>query len=200
MTIDTIMIWSYISLIFPAILFIVPCRLYKKDSRRMAIFYKTMLGSKSARRLYIQAILIFLLLFHYVFISGHFGDYGVLLSTIPTLAFFSYRIANRLLHLLHKDRKSFVAMAMLVLAIMAVPHLYTMAVTLGYILLATAFYPSESALEGWQEDKTRKLWYNRPDELVKAYYSNITRDCHDNVDSGNSEQSTQCTINNSKQE
>ncbi|MBR2946410.1 MAG: hypothetical protein IKC18_07030 [Bacteroidaceae bacterium] len=166
----------------------------------MAIFYKTMLGIKTARKLYIQAILIFLLLFHYVFVSGHFGDYGVLLSTIPTLAFFSNRIADRLLHLLHKDRKGFVTMAMLVLAIMTVSHLYTMAVTLDFILLAAAFYPSESALEGWQDEKTRKHWYNRPEELTKAYYSNITRDCHDNVDSGNSEQSTQCTINNSKQE
>ena len=47
----------------------------------MVRFYDAMIHSVKARKLYVQVVLILLLLFHYVYISGHVGEFGVFLST-----------------------------------------------------------------------------------------------------------------------
>lgn len=43
----------------------------------MVRFYDAMIHSVKARKLYVQVVLILLLLFHYVYISGHVGEFGV---------------------------------------------------------------------------------------------------------------------------
>ena len=77
------MIWIVIEMSFPALLIILPMSLYRSNRLFMAKFYLRMAGSESARKLYVQCMLIFLLLYHYVYAGGHFGEWGVLISTIP---------------------------------------------------------------------------------------------------------------------
>lgn len=77
----------------------------------MAKFYLRMAGSESARKLYVQCMLIFLLLYHYVYAGGHFGEWGVLISTIPCAVLFSFRRSDRWMHKLHEDKKRFVMAA-----------------------------------------------------------------------------------------
>ena len=74
------MIWIIIEMLFPALLIILPMSLYRSNWLFMAKFYLRMAGSESARKLYVQCMLIFLLLYHYVYAGGHFGEWGVLIS------------------------------------------------------------------------------------------------------------------------
>ena len=83
------MIWIVIEMLFPALLIILPMSLYRSNLFFMAKFYLRMAGSESARKLYVQCMLIFLLLYHYVYAGGHFGEWGVLISTIPCAVLFS---------------------------------------------------------------------------------------------------------------
>lgn len=99
------MIWIIIEMSFPALLIILPMSLYRSNRLFMAKFYLRMAGSESARKLYVQCMLIFLLLYHYVYAGGHFGEWGVLISTIPCAVLFSFRRADRWMHRLHEDKK-----------------------------------------------------------------------------------------------
>lgn len=133
------MTWILLQLVFPLLLLIVPLVLYKSSNSYMTRFYIAMLRNKAARRLYLQTLLIVLLLFHYIYVSGHFGEFGVLFSTILCGILFSHKRAERWLHLMKAHRQLYFRMAVLSMAMVAIPHLYTMAVTVAFLLLAATF-------------------------------------------------------------
>ena len=164
------MIWIIIEMLFPALLIILPMSLYRSNRLFMAKFYLRMAGSESARKLYVQCMLIFLLLYHYVYAGGHFGEWGVLISTIPCAVLFSFRRADRWMHRLHGDKKRFVMAALITLVICAVPHLHTTVFTLAFLLLAAMFYPSCNVLSKWEDEETKKQWCKNPRTLSEYYY------------------------------
>ena len=86
------MIWNILQLIFCIILFVLPLTLYKSHRSFMVRFYDAMIHSVKARKLYVRVVLILLLLFHYVYISGHVGELGIFLSTAVCATIYSFRI------------------------------------------------------------------------------------------------------------
>lgn len=164
------MTWNLLQLIFPLLLFIVPTVLYKCGNRFMTIFYTAMLRSSAARKLYLQTLLIVLLLFHYIYVSGHFGEFGVLFSTILCGVLFSHKRAERWLRLLKAHRQLFFRIAAFSMAMVSIPHLYTMAVTIAVLLLAAAFYPSASMLYEWNDKEKQDTWRANPQLLADHYF------------------------------
>ena len=164
------MTWILLQLIFPLLLLLVPVTLYKRGNRFMTRFYMAMLRSSAARELYLQTLLIVLLLFHYVYVSGHFGEFGVLFSTILCGALFSHKRAERWLHLMKAHRQLYFRMAVLSMAMVAIPHLYTMAVTVAFLLLAAAFYPSASILYEWNDREKQDTWRANTQLLADRYF------------------------------
>lgn len=163
------MIWNFIALMFPLAVAIVAAALYKSERTFMLRFYVAMTESANARKLYTQCLLVLLLVFHYVYVSGHFGDFGVLPSTILCAVMFSHKRTDRWLHRLHENRRTFVMLAAVALAIAAVPHGYTMSVTLALLLLAAMFYPSYRILSEWKTKENRELWTEHP-QLIAGFY------------------------------
>ena len=135
------MIWNILQLIFCITLFVLPLALYKSHRSFMVRFYDAMIHSVKARKLYVRVVLILLLLFHYVYISGHVGELGIFLSTAVCATIYSFRRADKLLRGLCDRPCMFVILSLVALAISFVPHLYTTAVTAAYLLLAALFYP-----------------------------------------------------------
>ncbi len=164
------MTWILLQLIFPLLLLLVPVTLYKRGNRFMTRFYMAMLRSSAARKLYLQTLLIVLLLFHYVYVSGHFGEFGVLFSTILCGALFSHKRAERWLHLMKAHRQLYFRMAVLSMAMVAIPHLYTMAVTVAFLLLAATFYPSASILYEWNDKEKQEKWRADSRALAEHYF------------------------------
>lgn len=136
----------------------------------MTRFYMAMLRSSAARKLYLQTMLIVLLLFHYVYVSGHFGEFGVLFSTILCGALFSHKRAERWLHLMKAHRQLYFRMAVFSMAMVAIPHLYTMAFTVAFLLLAAAFYPSVSILYEWNDKEKQDTWRANTQLLTDRYF------------------------------
>lgn len=165
-----IMIWKIFTLFYLALIVAVPTALYKSRRPFMAKFYRRMLDSESARKLYAQVLLILLLLFHYVYAGGNPGDFGIVFSTIVCAILFSFRHADKWMRRLHDVRRAFVYAALLAVVIAAVPHLFTLGVTVGYLLLAALFYPSGRALSEWADKKTRPDWHEHPESLADFYY------------------------------
>ena len=164
------MTWILLQLIFPLLLLLVPITLYKRGNRFMTRFYMAMLRSSAARKLYLQTLLIVLLLFHYVYVSGHFGEFGVLFSTILCGALFSHKRAVRWLRLLKAHRQLYFRMAVFSMAMVAIPHLYTMAFTVAFLLLAAAFYPSVSILYEWNDKEKQDTWRANTQLLTDRYF------------------------------
>ena len=164
------MTWILLQLIFPLLLFLVPVTLYECGNRFMTRFYTAMLRSSAARKLYLQTLLIVLLLFHYVYVSGHFGEFGVLFSTILCGVLFSHKRAERWLHLMKAHRQLYFRMAVFSMAMVAIPHLYTMAFTVAFLLLAAAFYPSASILYEWNDKEKQDTWRANTQSLAEHYF------------------------------
>ena len=164
------MTWILLQLIFPLLLFLVPVTLYECGNRFMTRFYTAMLRSSAARKLYLQTLLIVLLLFHYVYVSGHFGEFGVLFSTILCGVLFSHKRAERWLRLLKAHRQLYFRMAVFSMTMIAIPHLYTEAVTIAFLLLAAAFYPSASILYEWNDKEKQDTWRANPQSFAEHYF------------------------------
>ena len=164
------MIWIIIEFIFPALLIALPLSLYRSNRLFMAKFYLRMTASGNARKLYVRCMLILILLYHYIYAGGHFGEWGILVSTILCAILFPFKRADKWLAGLHEEQKRFFLAALLALAICAVPHLHTTAVTLGFLLLAAMFYPSCRVLAEWQDEDTRKHLKENPKTMSEHYY------------------------------
>ena len=163
------MILNAVIFTFHLLLLVLPMWLYRSGRPFMAKFYLAMLRSENARKLYVQVLLVLLLLFHYVYVSGHFGDYGAVLSTILCAALFSHKRAMRWMDRLHESRRRFGILALFAMAIAAVPHMYTMSMTIAFLLLASLFYPSRWAVAEWHNREARLYWTMHP-EVLSGYY------------------------------
>lgn len=83
-----------------------------------------------------------------------------------------------------RPAERFVWFALLALVIGFVPHLYTMSVTIAFILLAALFYPSARVMSERTDMRKFLEWLEYPGALADSYHSIITQDCHDNADNG----------------
>lgn len=166
------MIYFILQLLFCAMPFVASLALYKSKRLFMAKFYDAMTRSTKARKLYVQVLLIFLLLFHYIYASGHVGEFGIVLSTIVCAAMFSFKRVDRWLRSLLDSPCAFVRLALAALIISFVPHLYTMAVTITYLLLAALFYPSVRVMTEREDIKKVIEWVEHPETFAECYHSN----------------------------
>lgn len=137
--------------------FVAALELYSCTRPFMAMFSMELMLNVSARKLYVLCLLLLLLLYHYVHAAGHPGEWGVMLSAIPCAALFSYRRADSWLVTLHCSRKGFVITGLTALAICAIPHLYTTAVTLAFLLPAAMYYPPCTVTSGRGDKETDEL-------------------------------------------
>ncbi len=182
--------WNLLSLTFPVMLTVIPLAFYKMGGHKMARFYFSMLSRKSTRKVYVQVLLFFLLIFHYIFTCTHVGEYGVLLSTILIASLYRFKFADWLLNLLCGNSKTFMITALVVVAIAPIPHLYTTSVTVAFLLLASMFYPSWHAVEDFVDGELTEPLSHDIKKLITLYYSNISSGCQEDVDTGNDIQST----------
>lgn len=179
------MTWIILQLIFCAIPFVMSQALYKSKRPFMANFYDAMTRSTKARKLYAQVLLILLLLFHYVYTSGHAGEFGVVPSTIVCAAMYSFKRVDRWLRVLLDRPRAFVILALAALVIGFVPHLYTIAVTVTFLLLAALFYPSVQVLTEREEPKKVLEWVEHPETFAECYHSDHHAKLPHDADSGN---------------
>ena len=166
------MICLLLQFVFLALPVFLPMALYRSRRPFMAAFYRAMTGNARARKLYTQVLVVLLLLFHYVYTTGHPGQFGTVLSAIVCAAMFSAGRTDRWLRKLLDRPKAFIACGGFALAVCAVPQLFTLSVTVSDILLAALFYPSGRVLAEW-EDRDRRLYLSEhPDEMSDIYHCN----------------------------
>lgn len=166
------MTWIVLQFVFLLLPVFLPMVLYRSRRPFMAAFYRVMTGNAKARKLYTQVLVVLLLLFHYVYTTRHPGQFGLVLSTIVSAMLLSSRRTERWLRKLLDRPRAFVFCGIMALTICAVPQLFTLSVTISYILLAALFYPSGKILSEW-EDKDRRFYLSEhPDAMSDCYHCN----------------------------
>ena len=172
--------------VFIALLVILPMALYRSRRSFMAVFYRAMTDNAQARKFYTQVLVVLLLLFHYVYTTVHPAETAVRKGTAmeteeartvrtvetETAEMEIVRTAMETVRKLLDRPKAFVACGVFALAVCIVPQLFTLSVTVSYILLAALFYPSGRVLADW-EDRDRRLYLSEhPDEMSDIYHCN----------------------------
>lgn len=73
------------------------------------------------------------------------------------------------------------------------PHLYTLAITIAYLLLAALFYPSVRVMSECKDPDVLTAWAKHPGMLSESYYDNHHANLPHEADSGNTDiTSAQC--------
>ena len=164
------MIFSILHLVIISVIILAPWFLYKNPSRRMVLFCQRMSYSTRCRLFYAKILLLMLILFHFVCYWMKPGEYGVMLSTVLVFYLFSAYRTLTLLNGIRNSRGVMVFVFTVTLALLFTPHMYSLGVTLGYILLAAAFYPS-SLLEGEKPShKVFATYQEFKDDIIRNYY------------------------------
>ena len=185
------MLLKILQLIFCVTPLVLSLILYKKPYRFMAKFHASMKQNIRARKLYTRVILFLLLLFHYVYASGHAGEFGILVSTVICAAMFSFKLADRCLSRLHDSMGLFAGISAITLVSCFEPYLYTTTVTAYYILLAALFYPSVRVMSECKDTGTLSGWAKHPGMLSESYHDNHHANLPHEADSGNTNISAQ---------
>ena len=102
------MTWIVLQFVFLLLPVFLPMVLYRSRRPFMAAFYRAMTGNAKARKLYTQVLVVLLLLFHYVYTTGHPGQFGTVLSTVVSAMLFSSRRTERWLRKLLDRPRAFV--------------------------------------------------------------------------------------------
>ncbi len=166
--------------------------LYKKPYRFMAKFHAAMGQNIRARKLYTRVILFLLLLFHYVYASGHAGEFGILVSTIICATMFSFKLADKCLSRLHDSMSLFAGISAITLVSCFEPYLYTTTVTAYYILLAALFYPSASVTAECDDEEKAEGTTTHSETISEENHDNHHAMVPDEADNGSISETPHC--------
>lgn len=150
--------------------FFVPLFLYRSDKDFMAKFCLRMTALVAARKLYRHVLLILLYVFHLLYLCVHYNDIGVVGSTIAFAVFFVFMDVEKWLQRLHEERTPFRFAASAAVVFAFTPHLFTLAVTISFVLLAALFYPSRIVISLWKNMADRKMLLEDTEMLFIYYY------------------------------
>lgn len=150
--------------------FLVPLFLHDSRKRFMTRFYLRMTALAAARKLYRLILLILLYIFHFLYLCVHHNDIGVVASTIAFAIFFVFMDVERWLQRLHEERTPFRIAALAAVVFAFIPHLFTLAVTVSFVLLAALFYPSRIVISLWKNKADRKMLLEDTELLTIYYY------------------------------
>lgn len=139
------MTWILLQFISPVLIILVPYSIYKQQSAIMENFNLRIAWSSSYRKLFMLVTLLLLLIFHFICLNGQCSIAGLIPSSLLVLGLFSYKFSHWILHQLHKPKLMFLAFVA-TLVLLFVPGMYSSAVTLGIILVASLFYPTKERI------------------------------------------------------
>ena len=157
-------------LILMSAFFFVPMILHRSRRQFMTRIYLRMPALVTARKLYRLMLLILLYVFHCLYLCVHYNDIGVVASTIAFAIFFVFMDVERWLQRLHEERTPFRIAALAAVVFVFTPHLFTLAVTISFVILASLFYPSRIVISLWKNKADRKMLLEDTEMLIIYYY------------------------------
>lgn len=91
-------------------------------------------------------------------------------TAMLALLLFKFSYADNLLHRLHDNRKSCAIAFTASLVFMFTPHLYTLGVMVGLLLVASIYYPSSKVIFKAQCPDSGRHLAQCPEDIVNFYF------------------------------
>lgn len=154
--------------------------LYKCKWRAIRYFYYRMADQYEMRNMYSKMIMLFLILFHFLYLNLTGNHYDLLPSTIICFTMFSHNYCERLFYFLQNDRTLFAAM-LITLTCLFIPHFLPLGYTFGTLMFGAVFYPSKQLREKMDDCEWHaQMWENDCRELPDWYFmwEKMERDVH----------------------
>ena len=154
---------------YPFILLAVFFCLYKKDNRITRKFCWRMTMTRSARKLFIIAVLALLILLNWCCYMTD-PNWAVLFAAVVTCCLFSNRVADRVLHRLHERKRFWTLTLMLALICYSIPYMNSIFHVLYTLGVASVFYPSERVLRIKNEANSISNLQELLQRIIHCYY------------------------------
>ena len=136
----------------------------------MLAFYDSMIWRKSARRFYTLTFFLFLIAFHFYYLTIFKNHYDVIPSTALCYVLLSHKMFEKIIRFLQNPQIYFCAM-MFSVACLFIPHVFTLGVSFGVIMIATVFYPAK----WWENQLDDTIWLDKiyfiDNTLNRFYFS-----------------------------
>ena len=100
----------------------------------------------------------------------HENNTRIIKLILFTYLFFVFMDVERWLQRLHEERTPFRIAALAAVVFAFTPHLFTLAVTVSFVLLAALFYPSRIVISLWKNKADRKMLLQDTEMLIIYYY------------------------------
>ncbi len=153
------MLFRAIQLLFPLVLFFIPCALQwveKHRNRCLTSFLATAAHRPNVRKFVESVTLVALLLLPLLYSRLIASRLWVLPTLGIILPFFFHGVAERVLFKLNESGHFYVT-SLVIFACLYVPHLFPMAITLATIMAAVLFYPPRSLVNDSYSASEREL-------------------------------------------
>ena len=154
---------------YPFILLAVFFCLYKKDNRVTRKFCWRMTMTRSARKLFIIAVLALLILLNWCCYMTD-PNWAVLFAAVVTCCLFSNRVADCVLHRLHERKRFWTLTLMLALICYSIPYMNSIFHVLYTLGVASVFYPSERVLRIKNEANSISNLQELLQRIIHCYY------------------------------
>ena len=130
--------------------------LYRSKHPSMLRFYCNMGVRKTFRKMYTQVLMLFLLTFHFYYLTLFQSHYDLIPSSALCFLMFSHNLCDRIFTFLKHD---YVLAAVMVLALVClfIPHFLPLGFSFGVLVFGAIFYPSrwfrnKMQSRGWQNE------------------------------------------------
>ena len=154
--------------LFPLLLILQPIFLYKKDRPGIVAIWYRLAFDNNSLKMTANLLALVVIFFHLSYYAVFPNDMGIMLSTLFMFFLLSTKNSVRLLLSIRRNKYSYMALALITILILFIPHTLPTAYTFAAILECASFFPATGLEDLYQnnfdeEDLDRKF--------VNAYFS-----------------------------
>lgn len=143
--------------------------LYKSKRKSMIRFYCNMGMRKTFRKMYTQMLVLFLLAFHFYYLTLFKSHYDLIPSSALCFLMFSHSLCEKTFHFL-RHKQTIGAAMVLALVCLFVPHYFPLGFSLAVLIAGAVFYPSPKFKERLQSTRREKIAEEDYGRIVEWYY------------------------------
>ena len=136
------MVTLTISLLFTAMLLVIPAFAYKNSSRFAVSLYRGMVETRWCKHLLAYVLAGFIIAYHLSFYQTHRTDIGIYISSALMFATLASSKAVGVLKAIRRNATIMNTLAVSAVLVAFIPQCLSLAVSLAFILELACFYPS----------------------------------------------------------
>ncbi|MDO4497409.1 MAG: hypothetical protein Q4B58_06240 [Bacteroidales bacterium] len=165
------MILTILNLIIVSTLLWVPLFFYGRKTKRMIDFYFRMGCSPNFRKLFGYVLAFMVLVFHATYPGIVKGDFGTFVSSAFAFSLICPRWTVGLLEGIRGSRFVVAFLAVMAVAMLMAPGMYSLGITLCFVLVASIFYPSPKMAEYIDGSPYHQSFDEMARDVVKHYFA-----------------------------